>query len=470
MLTGRETGGGTAGRDVFVVCNSADGVGGVQRWAHHTARLFAERGDRVTLVGITAGQGPAAHDPAGAYRVAALHGRWRPPALALPPRSPRARLDPAARGRDAWRSAAQRRGAARLSRLLAAARPGAVVIVAQVWAMEWVRLADTSGLRVVGMTHESFEATRRSSRYGRVREHYAHADRLLALTAEDADAWARAGMTNAGHVPNPLHVEPTVYPTLDLPAVACVGRLSDEKGVDLLLEAWARARERRPGWRLHVYGTGPDEEALRRRAAEAGLADTVEFRGVVADVEDALVEVSVFALPSRAEGFPMSVLEAMAYGLPTVAFDCAPGVRALLEEAPPGDGAPGHGASGLLVPPGDTAAFAEALGRLMDDPDLCRELGANARASVRRFRPEAVLAHWDRLFDLLHRDLPAVPAGDPAPTGRTAPARDRAERRRARRGRLAREAARGTARPAAPAARPAAAGRDAAPALEGDSF
>ncbi|MFD0905024.1 glycosyltransferase, partial [Actinomadura sediminis] len=338
-----------------------------------------------------------------------------------------ARLDPAARARDAWRRAGQRRGAGRLSRLLAAARPGAVVIVAQVWAMEWVRLADTSGLRVVGMTHESFEATRRSSRYGRVREHYAHADRLLALTAEDADAWARAGMTNAGHIPNPLHVEPAVYPTLDLPAVACVGRLSDEKGVDLLLEAWARARERRPGWRLHVYGTGPDEDALRRRAAAAGLADSVEFRGVVADVEDALVEVSIFALPSRAEGFPMSVLEAMAYGLPTVAFDCAPGVRALLAEASPGDGR-----SGLLVPPGDTAAFAEALGRLMDDPELCRELGENARASVRRFRPEAVLTRWDRLFDLLHRDVPAVPAGEPAPAGRTAPAR--AARRRAGRG------------------------------------
>ncbi|OLT37903.1 hypothetical protein BJF79_28615 [Actinomadura sp. CNU-125] len=283
---------GTSSSSATTPTTSGGSSGGPTTWS----RLFAARGDRVTLVGITRGPGPAAHDPAGAYRVEALHDRWRPPALAHRPRSPRDRLDLAARGRDVWRSAAQRRGAARLSELFAAARPGAVVIVAQVWAMEWVRLADTSGLRVVGMTHESYEATRRSSRHGRVREHYAHADRLLALTAEDADAWARAGMTNADHIPNPLHVEPVVYPTLDLPAVACVGRLSDEKGVDLLLEAWKRARERRPGWRLHVYGTGPDEEALRRRAAEAGLAGSVEFRGVVADVEDALVEVSIFVL------------------------------------------------------------------------------------------------------------------------------------------------------------------------------
>ncbi len=98
--------------------------------------------------------------------------------------------------------------------------------MAQVWAMEWVRLADTSGLRVVAMSHESFKATRRSTRYRRVREHYADADRMLVLTAEDADAWARDGMTNADYIPNLLHVTPSVHPTLDLPVVACVGRLS----------------------------------------------------------------------------------------------------------------------------------------------------------------------------------------------------------------------------------------------------
>ena len=143
----------------------------------------------------------------------------------------RERLNLAARGRDLWRSAAQRRGAARLSELFAGARPGAVVIVAQVWAMEWVRLADTSGLRVVGMSHESFAATRGSSRYRRVKEHYAGVDRFLVLTQEDADAWARDGMTNVDHIPNALHVVPGVLPTLDLPVVASVGRLSHEKGL-----------------------------------------------------------------------------------------------------------------------------------------------------------------------------------------------------------------------------------------------
>lgn len=391
-----------APRDVFIVCNNADEMGGLQRWAHHMARMLAGRGDRVTLVGITSGPERHSHGRDGSYAVEVLHGAWRPPAMAWRPRRARERLNLAARGRDLWRSAAQRRGAARLSELFAGARPGAVVIVAQVWAMEWVRLADTSGLRVVGMSHESFAATRGSSRYRRVKEHYAGVDRFLVLTEEDADAWARDGMTNVDHIPNALHVVPGVLPTLDLPVVASVGRLSHEKGLDLLLEAWGRIAPHRPGWRLHVYGDGPDGRELREQARACCPPGSVEFRGVVDDVEDALVEASVFALPSRAEGFPMSVLEAMAYGLPTVAFDCAPGVRELL----------GGGLGGVLVEPGDTAAFAGELERLIGDPELRRRLGAEAVGSVARFRPDAVLARWDRLFDLLHREPPSAAARD----------------------------------------------------------
>ncbi|MFB4298438.1 glycosyltransferase [Actinomadura sp. NTSP31] len=407
-----------APRDVFIVCNNVDEMGGLQRWAHHMARMLAGRGDRVTLVGITRAAVGHHHGRDGSYAVEVLHDTFRPPVLEWRPGRLRDRLNMAARGRDVWRAAVQRRGAARLTRMFAAARPGAVVIVPQVWAMEWVRRADTSGMRVVGMSHESYKATRKSTRYERVKRHFAHVDRFLTLTQEDADAWARDGMTNAGHVPNALHVTPAVYPTLNLPAVACVGRLSYEKGVDLLLEAWQRVHERHPDWRLHIYGDGPDEEALREQAAAAGLYGTVEFRGVVADVEEALVEASVFALPSRAEGVPMSVMEAMAYGLPTVAFDCAPGVRMLLGER-------GGETGGLLVEPGDTAAFARALQRLIEDPELCCELGAEARASVQRFHPDAVLARWDRLFDLLHRDLPGV--REPAAKERSAlPAPERA--------------------------------------------
>jgi glycosyltransferase involved in cell wall biosynthesis len=380
-------------RDVFIVCNNIEELGGLQRWAHHLAGLLSGRGHHVTLVGVTDALERHHYGCDGGYEQIVLHQHWRPPSMKWRPVTPWDRLNLPARSRDLWRTAALRQGAARLTELFRTARPGGVVIAAQVWAMEWVRAADTAGLKVVGMSHESFRATQRSSRYARVLDHFAGADRLLALTAEDADAWARAGMSNAGDIPNPLHVSPDRYPTLRDPVVTCVGRLSHEKGVDLALEAWARVSARHLGWRLRVYGSGPQERRLRQLAAASGISGVVEFHGATQDIETALTESSIFALPSREEGFPMSVLEAMAYGLPTVAFDCAPGVRELLRD--------GHDA--LLVWPGDTAGFAAALDRLIVDEELRRELGANARESVRRFDPERVMDRWEHLFALLHR-------------------------------------------------------------------
>ncbi|XVQ12383.1 glycosyltransferase [Spirillospora sp. CA-255316] len=398
----------------MIVCNNVDGLGGVQRWAHDMAGLLAGRGHRVTLVGVT--RSAAAHDHAGSataaggrpYAVETLHESWPLPALRRRPRTLRARFDLRARLLDRRRSATMREGAARLAALLDGVRAGGVVIVAQVWAMEWVRLADPgarAGLRVVGMTHESYEASGRSSRYARVKELYAGADWLLALTAEDADAWARDGLTNADHMPNPLLAVPARGAVPREPVIACLGRLSHEKGVDMAIEAWASVAARHPRWRLRLYGAGPRERALREQAERLGAAGAVEFAGVTRDVPDALARASIFALPSRQEGFPMALLEAMAAGLPAVAFDCAPGVRDLITD----------GADGLLARPGDTAGFAAALHRLIMDPELRERLGGAAPRSARRFDADTVLDRWERLFDLLHRGPPRTLTTLPPP-------------------------------------------------------
>lgn len=373
-------------RDIFIVCNNHEELGGLQRWAHHVARLFSERGHRVHVVGVT--HAAERHDYGRdlPYRLSVLHDT--PP----PPRR-------GGRLHELRRRAVQRRGAAKLTELLRTARPGGVVIAAQVWAMEWVALADTNGMPVIGMSHESFEATRGSSRFARVQRYFADADRLLLLTTEDADAWARAGLTNVDVMPNPLHVTPTRFPDLTEPVVVALGRLSFEKGQDMLLEAWARIAERAgaaspnrpPAWRLRLYGSGPDEEALRRQAAELGV--DAEMPGTTSDIEGALTGASIYALPSRSEGFPMGVLEAMAYGLPVVAFDSAPGIRELIT----------HDVDGLLVTPGNVPEFAAALERLMDDPGLRAKLGEAGRASVRRFAADVVVDRWERVFALVYR-------------------------------------------------------------------
>ena len=367
-------------RDIFIVCNNFEELGGLQRWVHHVGRLFAARGHQVHVIGVTHAETPHDYGQDLPYDLTVLHD------------SPLRRRR-TGRLRGMRHRSVQRRGAATLSRIFRAARPGGVIIAAQVWAMEWVALADTAGMPVIGMSHESYQATKTSSRYTRVKRHFADANRFLVLSTEDADSWARDHMSNADVMPNPLHVTPSAYPDLSQPVVELLGRLSFEKGQDMMLEAWAEVTGRFPDWRLRLYGSGPDEEALHRQAAELGLSESVEFPGTTADVEGALTQASIFALSSRVEGFPMSVMEAMAYGLPTVAFDCAPGVRELIT----------HESDGLIVRPGNTMEFAEELGRLMGDEALRAKLGTQARSSVQRFSADMVIDRWERMFELVDR-------------------------------------------------------------------
>ncbi|MFD3873908.1 glycosyltransferase [Streptomyces sp. NPDC058623] len=381
------------GRDVFLVSNSVDELGGVTTWSHQMARLLTDRGHRVHVVGIA----PVAEEirqklPADLpYATTTLYDTHPPKARRL--RGIKGRLNAPERRRQAARRAGMRDRAETLSGLFRAARPGAVVIVTQVWAMEWVALADTKGLSVIGMSHESFEASQKSTRGERVRRHYREVDRLLVLTPEDADLWIRAGMENVDSMPNPLPFMPDSPAPRTAKVVASVGRLAFEKGVDLLLDAWADAAPHHPDWTLRIYGAGVEEKSLRAHCASLGLDDCVEWMGSTDDVLGSLREASVFAQASRAEGFPITLLEAMAAGLPVAAFDCAPGVRAIVE----------HGEDGLLARLGNTMELAGHLDALMSDAALRDRLGDAGFRHVRRFSSAEITDRWETLFAFLDR-------------------------------------------------------------------
>ncbi|MFD7837441.1 glycosyltransferase [Streptomyces sp. NPDC059761] len=380
-------------RDIFIVSNSVDELGGVTTWSHQMAGLFADRGHRVHIIGIA----PVAEEirqklPQDLpYEMTTLYDAHPPKARRL--RGIKGRLNAPERRRQAARRAKMRAKAEKLNELFRAAGPGAVVIVTQVWAMEWVALADTKGLGLIGMSHESFEASQKSTRGERVRRHYAEVDRLLVLTPEDADLWIRAGMENVGSMPNPLPFMPDSPAPRSEKVVASVGRLAFEKGVDLLLDAWADAAPLHPDWVLRIYGAGVEEPALRAHADTLGLTDSVEWMGSTDDVLGALRGASVFAQASRAEGFPITLLEAMAAGVPAAAFDCAPGVREIVA----------HGEDGLLARLGNTMELAGHLDVLMTDRELRDRLGDNAFRSVQRYSSAEITDRWEELFTFLER-------------------------------------------------------------------
>ncbi|MFE3517099.1 glycosyltransferase [Streptomyces sp. NPDC059166] len=378
-------------RDVFIVSNSTDELGGVTGWTHRTAQLFLEAGHRVHTVGIHSAERKMALPEPACYPVTALYPAHPPTPWAPKGLGDRFRIP--ARRAEARRAADKRRAVGRLSELFRAARPGGIVIVSQVWAMEWVGEADTGDLRVVGMSHESYDYSRASHRYRWIRNHYPRLERWLVLTEEDADKWAGDGMNNVGFMPNALAHLPELPSPRTEKSVASIGRLTDQKGVDMLLDAWALVAPRRPDWRLDVYGTGEDEAELRARCTGLGLDGSVEWRGRTDDVPGALAGSSVFVQSSRGEGFPLALLEAMASGVPCAAFDCAPGVREIVRD----------GEDGLLAPAGDIGALADRLLRLTGNPRMRDAMGDRARVNVQRFSEAEIIGRWEELFAFLER-------------------------------------------------------------------
>ncbi|WP_369247018.1 glycosyltransferase [Streptomyces sp. R41] len=379
-------------RDIFFVSNSVDELGGVTSWSHQMARLFTERGHRVHVVGITE---PAVVQRLGElpYPTTTLYD-VHPPRVGSA-RGIKGRLNVAERKLRAERAAGMREQAAKLTALFRAARPGAVVIVTQVWAMEWVELADTTGQTVIGMSHESFRYARTTSRFRRVLKHYKDVDRMLALTREDADLWIGQGMNNASFMPNPIPFLPEVPSPRTENVVVSVGRLHDQKGIDILLDTWAEVAPRHPDWRLRIYGSGEDEdeEILKKQCTALGLDDSVEWMGSTSDVPGAMRGGSVFVLSSRGEGFPLVLMEAMATGLPAAAFDCAPGVREIIRD----------GEDGLLATLGNTGELARRLDTLMSDKGLRDAMGEAARVNIQRYTADEIVRRWEELFAFLER-------------------------------------------------------------------
>ncbi len=175
-----------------------------------------------------------------------------------------------------------------------------------------------------------------------------------------------------------------------------LGRLSREKGVDVLLSAWELVAPKLPDARLIVVGDGDQREFLERQARE--LAN-VEFRGWVESPWTELAEADIFVLPSRYEGFPVALLEAMASGLACVATDCTTALDELENDRLQTKDAIGDKNLALLrVPVEDPCLMADAMLRLATDVNLCRDLGMAARIVAERYNWTRVGALWDAIL------------------------------------------------------------------------
>lgn len=170
------------------------------------------------------------------------------------------------------------------------------------------------------------------------------------------------------------------------PVIGTVGRLHRQKGFDILLRALAAL----PGANLVIVGDGPDRLELEALAAELGVAPRVRFEGWSDRPRDHLTAFDIFALPSRFEGFPLAILEAMLAGLPVVATRVGSVAEAVAD-----------GETGTLVAPEDVTGLTEALAPLITDAELRAAMGARGRERALALGPAAMAAAYEALYDEL---------------------------------------------------------------------
>tara|TARA_B100000085_G_scaffold8864_1_gene7775 strand:- start:814 stop:1710 length:897 start_codon:yes stop_codon:yes gene_type:complete len=175
------------------------------------------------------------------------------------------------------------------------------------------------------------------------------------------------------------------------PEILAVARLVPQKGLDLLLRAFAELDPSlRGGWRVTLVGDGPERHRLQRLAADLAIGDSVVFEGFRSDPFTFTQRASIFALPSRFEGMPNALLEAMAAGLPAVVSDASPGPLEMVCD----------GLSGLVVPTENHLALAKALQQLIEDGHLRHRLGEAAREKLRSLDWSMVEPHWRSVLAL----------------------------------------------------------------------
>ncbi|MBU2532978.1 MAG: glycosyltransferase [Alphaproteobacteria bacterium] len=206
-------------------------------------------------------------------------------------------------------------------------------------------------------------------------------------------------------LPKRIQAEAVVIPNpcmaLDVPPktlqggsrVVAVGRLDEQKGFDLLIEAFAMALSAVPALTLTIFGEGPERPRLEKLIAEHGIAANVSLPGNTSAPQGWVESADIFVLSSRFEGFSNVLVEAMAAGIPSIAFDCPWSPAEIISDQ----------RYGRLVPEKDIGQMARAIEALATDAALYQELAINGPTAVAMLAPSRIMTRWDQVIDTAAR-------------------------------------------------------------------
>lgn len=214
-------------------------------------------------------------------------------------------------------------------------------------------------------------------------------DRLVVLTMNDKQAWIE--LNNVLVIPNPLPFKLSVISTQTEKRVIAVGRYCHEKGYDYLLQAWVKVQFVCPDWKLFIFGDGDRTEYEQMQIKLNIDRSRCLLNGRTSDIVSEYVKSSLAVCSSRFEGFGLSIVEAMACGLPVVSFDCPWGPRSIISDDE----------DGLLVENGNTSKLAESIILLIQNKERRDIMSKNAAKNVQRFEIEQISQKWRLLFEEL---------------------------------------------------------------------
>lgn len=212
-------------------------------------------------------------------------------------------------------------------------------------------------------------------------------DAFVTLTPQDESNWPE--LMNVRSIANPLSFYSGTPSDGTQKRVIAVGRFCYTKGFDLLLQAWSGIVQKHPDWILDIYGD--DGEKIQEYVKSQKIENSCILHPVTAHIENQFIEHSIFILSSRFEGFGMVIAEAMACGLPAVAFDCNYGPRNIIR----------NGEDGLLAKNGDIQDLADKVCSLIENEELRIRMGRNAYKNILRYHICNIGKQWTDLFDAL---------------------------------------------------------------------
>ena len=216
-------------------------------------------------------------------------------------------------------------------------------------------------------------------------------DALVVLTQYDAESWRKT--KKAVVIPNSMPFYPQETSSCMSKKVISVGRYDEQKGYDMLIDAWEVVYRTYPDWHLFIYGDGVLKKDFEQSIKQKHLEQNIILCAPVKDIEQKYLESSMYVMSSRFEGFGMVLIEAMACGLPCISFDCPHGPSDIIKDE----------IDGLLVENGNVQLLSQKICRLIQDDTLRQQMGIHARKNVLRYSKENIMQQWKDLFErLLH--------------------------------------------------------------------